>query len=290
MATRSIFDHTQNNTTEKDLIESLVIESIQIYGVDTYYMPQNTTKLDNLFGEDAGTTVFDTAYPVEMYIKNVDGFEGEGDFMQQFGLEIRDQVTFTVAKKRYEELSTNTQSPQPGSLLWFPITGQLFRIQYVEHESIFYQLGEIYVYDLQCELFEFADERFETGILEIDEYGRSLARGYEYELEASGSGTFIDGETVYQGTDLQSATFEGSVKSYDLTSTPPTIELIGTNSQPASGVALTGVDSGAEWTIVLDTADAEEDMMTQTGGDNWDIEQEAMDFLDFSEDNPFGDI
>ena len=108
---------------------------------------------------------------VEMYIKNVDGFEGEGDFLSKFGLQIRDSITFTMSQRRFLQdvgLYDETVRPNEGDLIYFPLNRKLFELKHVEHEAIFYQMGSLQTYDLKCDLFEFSNERFATGILEID--------------------------------------------------------------------------------------------------------------------------
>ena len=91
---------------EQDLVEDLTIEAIKIYGHNVKYLPRTRVNTDNLFGED-DLSKFDEAVDVEMYIKNVEGFEGEGDLLSRFGLEVRDQITFTVARKRFDQAITS---------------------------------------------------------------------------------------------------------------------------------------------------------------------------------------
>lgn len=171
MAT-NVFFRTQNTYgNEASLVEDLVIESIRIYGIDNVYLSRTLGAVDPLLNED-DLSIFDQAYDMEMYVKSVDGFEGEGDFLSKFGLEIRDQVTFTVAFRTFERYVTqkNSQKTRPleGDLVYCPMNDKFFKIMHVEHESVFYQLGKLYVYDLKCELFEYSNERFETGRTEID--------------------------------------------------------------------------------------------------------------------------
>lgn len=284
MATRTVFHHT-NVTTEQKLHEDLIIEAIQIYGQDVYYLPRTNAVIDTFFGEDAGSTLYDTAIPVEMYVKDVEAFEGEGSFMQQFGLEIKDQTTFTIARKVFTDLNTGLNQPKEGDLVWFPLINAMFKIQFVEDQSIFYQLGHLPVFDLQCELFDFQHEVFRTGIAEIDEYGRKIAEDSTYDLEVGGVGSFEVGENVFQGT-LNDPTFNAVVKDFDPLG--PSITLFSSTGLPGA-VTLTGEDSGAAWVVDLpiDTTQIE---MESSGGDNWIIEEEATTFLDFSEKNPFGDI
>ena len=108
MATRSLFNNT-SSTIEQSTLEDLITESIQIYGVDNYYLPQTLNDENTIFGEDSATSSYNIAYPLEMYVKNVDGFEGEGEFVSQFGIEIRDQVTFSVAVNRFSTEVNTTQ-------------------------------------------------------------------------------------------------------------------------------------------------------------------------------------
>jgi hypothetical protein len=198
-----------NNWTygrEQDTQDDLIVESIKIYGQDVKYMPRTLVKNDALFGEDTLST-FDNAIDLEMYIKNTTGFEGEGDFLSKFNLEIRDSVTFTVARKRFDQIKTekmidevgfnlqvetantgsysNTHSymvesgtangysisssrPLEGDLIYFPLNSKIYEIKFVEHEEIFYPHGKLYTYDLNCELFTYDSERLDTGNTAID--------------------------------------------------------------------------------------------------------------------------
>lgn len=170
MATNQFFQNYEF-FNEQQLIDDLVIESIQIYGVDTFYLNRTTDNFDNIINEDS-VSIFNRAHQMEMYIKSVDGFEGEGDFLSKFGLQIRDQVTFSVAIRTFEKfvtrLNTEISVPREGDLVYMPMNDKFFKIMHLEHESVFYQTGALQVYDLKCELFEYSNERFETGIENID--------------------------------------------------------------------------------------------------------------------------
>ena len=147
-----------------------MIESIRIYGHDLWYMPRTLGAVDDLLNED-DLPIFEQAHMIEMYIKNVDGFEGEGDFLSKFGLQIRDSITFTVAIRKFnEDVGGYTEQVRPneGDLIFFPLNRKVFEVQHVEHEAIFYQMGKLQTYDLRCELFEYSNERFQTGNPEID--------------------------------------------------------------------------------------------------------------------------
>lgn len=158
------------SSREQQLLEDLIIESIKIYGEDLLYMSRNIISNDPLYTEDDQSS-YTKAYPIEMYIKSVDGFEGDGVFLSKFGLEIRDQVTFTVAKRIFEEEITNdNEQPRPneGDLIYFPLNRKVFQIKYVNYKPFFYQLGTLQTYDLVCELFEYSSEIFSTGYADID--------------------------------------------------------------------------------------------------------------------------
>jgi hypothetical protein len=165
--------NTSGTTNEQRLVEDLVIESLKIYGHDVYYLPRQTGNLDGILGEDA-LQYFDQAYPLEMYLENVQGFEGEGELFTKFGFEFRSSATFVVAKRRWEEgVAQNAtvqlpDRPAEGDLLYFSKTKTFFVIKYVDFLNPFYQLGKIYTFKLQCDVFEFSSERIDTGITEID--------------------------------------------------------------------------------------------------------------------------
>jgi hypothetical protein len=167
----NFFFNNFSSSQEQRLIESLIIESIKIYGQDMYYITRAEGQVDDLLNEDP-TRSYNRAIPCEFYIKNVEGFGGQGDFLSKFNLEIRDQITLTVARRVFdEEIATITEQPRPfeGDLIYFPLNGKIFEIKFVEHEAIFYQLGSLQTYDLKCELFEYSNERMTTGIDVVDQ-------------------------------------------------------------------------------------------------------------------------
>lgn len=177
---------------EQRLIEDLIRESIKIYGVATYFLPRTLINQDNLFTEDA-ISVFNNAYDIEMYVKNSEGFEGEGEFLSRFGIEIRDQITLTMSQSRFSEEVTESESdvlrPREGDLVYLPwirsananINGALFQVKFVQHEEVFYQLGKLYTYDIIVERFSYSDERLNTGIDEIDIIERDYSSSYAFE-------------------------------------------------------------------------------------------------------------
>ena len=147
-----------------------------MYGHDLYYLPRTRVEDDLIYGEESYSE-FNSQYFVEMYIKNVEGFAGQGDFLSKFNLEIRDQVTFTVARRTFNNevgAFTTFTRPREGDLVYFPLNNKIFEIKFVEHEAIFYQLGSLQTFDITCELFEYSNEIFNTGISLIDEKQRDL--------------------------------------------------------------------------------------------------------------------
>ena len=176
MATNFYFQsgQTSGTTNEQRLVEDLIIESLKIYGHDTYYLPRTLINKDTIFDEDE-LSKFTQAYPLEMYLDNVNGYEGQGDIFTRFGLEVRDQATFVMAKRRWENMVetsggtfTQTTRPSEGDLIYLEKTKSLFEIKYVDFQNPFYQLNQIYVYRLVCELFEYSSEDLDTGIATID--------------------------------------------------------------------------------------------------------------------------
>lgn len=198
MATNFFFNNFQGSQ-EQLLIEDLVIESIKIYGHDLMYLPRKTGVVDSIFGEDP-TREYTQVIGIEMYIKNVEGFAGQGDFLSKFNLQIRDQITFSVARRVFEnEVSSvyGLNRPREGDLIYFPLNKKIFEIKFVEHEPVFYQLGALQFYDVRCELFEYNNEYFATGIREIDK----LMNNYSLDLSVFGilteEGLMITGEEQF---------------------------------------------------------------------------------------------
>lgn len=166
----SPFFNNFNQESEQNLFEDMVVESIKIYGHDVFYLPRITVSEDKIMNE-FNSSKFEKKYEVEVYIKNFSGYEGEGSFLQKFGLEIRDQVTLTIANRTFEQDIAeyeNITRPREGDLIYIPMLKAAYQIKFVENASVFYQLGKVYSYDMVCELFEYSNETFETGIPDLD--------------------------------------------------------------------------------------------------------------------------
>jgi hypothetical protein len=172
MPTTNFFFNNQNFTAEQRLLDNLTVEMIKIYGVDVIYCPRSTPNVDKLFLEDP-TSEFNNAIHIEMYIKNFEGWQGEGDMMSKFGITMSDQITLCVSRTRFaEDIGSGSPydliRPREGDLIFFPITNSMFEIKFVEHESTFYQTGSLQFFELKCERFNYSNENLETGIDEID--------------------------------------------------------------------------------------------------------------------------
>ena len=188
MPTNVYFD--TGTTSEQRLYEDLIIEQLKIYGQDVYYLPRKLANKDTIFGEDPASS-FDDSYIIEMYVDNSDGYMGEQEIIKKFGLELRDDIRFTLSKSRWETLIKNNsdlvaERPQEGDLVYFPTTKAFFEIQFVEHEQPFYQQSALPVYKLSCTRFEYSSERIDTGIAEIDKVEDALSTdtmNFQFTLE-----------------------------------------------------------------------------------------------------------
>ena len=160
-------------TSEQRLYESLIIEQLRAFGHDVYYLPRKLVKEDTLFGEDTLSS-FNDAYIVEMYLDNIEGFEGQKEMMTRFGLDMQDEATWVVSKRRFEQLISTDQNlivssrPNEGDLIYFPRAKKLFEISFVDHDDPFYQLSNLPVFKMRCRTFEYSSEALDTGITEID--------------------------------------------------------------------------------------------------------------------------
>jgi hypothetical protein len=192
----------QGQTNEQRLVEDLIIESLKIYGHDAYYLPRTLVNKDTIFDEDE-LSKFTQAYPLEMYLDNVNGYEGQGDIFTRFGLEVRDQATFVLSKRRWEDMVltsggtfTQTTRPSEGDLIYLEKTKSLFEIRYVDFQNPFYQLNQIYVFRLTCELFEYSSEDLDTGISTIDTIETTYSQDMlEYQLQLEDGGLWLKEDT-----------------------------------------------------------------------------------------------
>ena len=192
----------QGSPGEQRLIQNLINEQLQIYGVEVTYIPRKFVNRQSII-EEVQSSKFDDNFLLEAYVNTYEGYSGAGDVMTKFGVSLRDEVTLTISKERFEdfiapfldpddyELGTR---PREGDLIFFPLGSRLFEVKFVEHEKPFYQLGKNYVYELQCELFEYEDEIIDTSIDEIDQTIQD--EGFITTLNLVGSGATASATAV----------------------------------------------------------------------------------------------
>ena len=196
MPTNVYFD--TGTAPEQRLYENLIIEQLRAFGQDVYYLPRKLVNEDTLFGEDTLSS-FNDAYLVEMYLDNIEGFEGQKEMMTRFGLDMQDEATWVVSRRRFEQLISTDQNlivttrPNEGDLIYFPKAKKLFEISFVDHDDPFYQIYNLPVFKMRCRTFEYSSEGLNTGISDIDAIETSEstdALGYQIVLEtATESGT-----------------------------------------------------------------------------------------------------
>lgn len=272
---------------EQRLFEDLITESIQIHGHDVKYLPREVyDSADDILGENPNAK-FTRAYNMEMYLANVEGYEGDGDFFSKFGLEIRDTSNFVISRKTFDKYmpSTIAKRPREGDLIWVPVLNKIFEIKFVEEELLFFSLGrrQPYLYELRCEVFRFSNENFNTGDEEIDDIEHLVAATTRVYL-GTGTGDYHIDEIVYQGANLASATVTGEVKHWDRDE--KYVELINNKGALTTGQILIGVTSNARYNITS-TSDTG-DWVDNDDFDNKIIQTEADNFVDLTEINPFG--
>ena len=284
MATNSFF--TQGTTGEQDLVGSLVTEQIKMFGKDVYYIPRTLVNRDSVFEEDS-LSAFNGAYLIEAYIEDATGFRGDGDMFSKFGVRISDQVTFIISRERFTAaVDDNAQlivegRPNEGDLIHLPMANKTFEIQFVEHEVPFYQLGKVHVWGLRCELFEYSDEDFNTGVAEVDALEVNFANAVTINVADGGTGDFVAGEIVTGGNSNVTA----EVKTWN----SATRQLVVYNRSGIFSIpeTITGNTSGAAWTSA--TYNTLNNMNSDTD-QNFTLETQADAILDFTESNPFGDF
>ena len=286
-------DHTgllkaNGSAQEQTFIENLIVESIEIYGQDIYYMPRTYVNRDTILGEVENSR-FTQALQVRAYVNNVEGWEGQGELLSKFGVRIEDKTTFVFSREKFtsavdDNAVLNVEGrPNEGDLIWFPATKHLFEIQFVEAERPFYQLGKGFVWECQCELFQYSDEALDTGVAEIDGIEAAFANAITVNFAAGGTGTFTVGEVVAGGTSNVTA----EVKAWNATDRQ--LQVYNRSGIFTIPETVTGQTSGAAWTSAsyntlnnVNTADSIDQ--------NFGFETADDDIIDFTEGNPFGSV
>jgi len=286
---------SQGSVAEKDLYEDMVVEALSIYGQDVYYIPRDIISSDDIINETIESK-FTDSYLVEMYIENTEGFDGDGDLLGKFGLEIRDQVNLIVARRSFGRAtrgSTLTR-PKEGDLIYIPLSKSLFELKFVEHEQPFYQLNNLVVYKLSCELFEYRGEDIDTGLDLIDDVQKIHEATTSIGINYTSTSRFEIGEEVTI-TFADSSTGTTEVLGFDEDQTPIILNLgtltvtDGTVNKIKVGDTIVGSKSSATATVASAEDLTSEVYSNDEFNDAADFEAINNNYLDFSELNPFGE-
>lgn len=273
---------------EKNLYEDLIIEQLKIYGHDVHYMPRENLSTDDVLGNT--TDKFTDEYMIEMYVEEVNGFAGQGDLIGKFGLDMRDELTFVVARRTFELLvdqPSNTLTfnrPKEGDVIYMPLFKKFWQVDFVEDEDPMYQISDLPIFKLKCSTWDYSSESVETGLAEIDEKLDNvtldlLENQITLESGTTSSGSLLSeniagdvsallseaGDTIVDETDADNIILEDD---------PNFVEYIILEDNLTSNLASDSVDSD---NLAFDTA---------AGLDDFDTEN---DIFDFTENNPFGD-
>ena len=281
---------SKGTPNEQHLYEDLAIEAIQIYGHDVFYIPRTLVNKDELFGESA-LSRFDDAYGIEMWMETQEGYEGEKELVSRFGLEIRDETTFVVSRRRWDNTVSNdanlivSSRPDEGDLVYMPTVKKLFEISFVDHDDPFYQIDNLPVYKLYCRTFEYSSEVLDTGIDAIDAIETKRSTDFlGFEILAEQSNTYNEKIGFEHGTVYEFG--DGDILLEDGTSF-----VLGENETGTEAIILESSDDYYTFVVIqeafsLATQDTQsenewfEDRATGAIGDP---------VLDFTESNPFGD-
>lgn len=289
----------QASKNEQMVLDDLIEESIKIWGQEFLYMPRKLVNKDEILGEDR-LSIFNEAVPVELYIETPNGFGGQGEFIQKFGYMMEQTIDLTMSRRRWFELigrhgrSVLPDRPAEGDLLYYPPANKIFEIKFVEKEAVFFQLGKLQTFKMTVETFQYASERLDTGIPDIDIFETKHTLDTDISV---GSNGYVDSVTITnQGTGYTTApaiTFLGNA-TVEATATATvsgglitaiTVTNKGSGYSAAPMVLIIGDGVGA-----AATANVKADVDTQDNfGDNRKFQDEARTIV-FSEDNPFGEI
>jgi len=239
----------QGSKGEQGLVQDLVNEQLRMYGIECHYIPRKLMTSRTIMKEVTESR-FDQAFPLEAYLMNIDGYAGSGDILSKFGVRVTDEATFVISKERFEEAVAPfleqqeddyelSNRPKEGDLVFFPLGKRMFEIKFVEHERPFYQLQKNYVYQLQCELFEYEDEVIDTNVNAIDEVVQT--EGYIARLILSGIGSLATANTTLNFGGVQQIFLQNDGYGY---LTAPTVSISTSPGVDATAVAIMTSRSG----------------------------------------------
>ena len=243
MATNLYF--SQKVRSEQNLYEDIVIEALKTYGQDVFYLPRDIVNEDTILGDDPVSS-FNSSYMLEMYIENTEGFEGEGDLFTRFGVEIRDEATFVVSRKRWADTvarydnEITVQRPAEGDVIYLPLSKSFFQITHVEHEQPFYQLSNLPVFKMRCQLYEYTGEDMDTGIDVLDDLETKYA--YKYILTLDNTRDSAQATATLSSGALQTLNITDSGNNYFTNA--PSVTVIDSNGVGAAIVATIDSNNG----------------------------------------------
>tara|TARA_R110002153_G_scaffold232685_1_gene385983 strand:+ start:663 stop:1604 length:942 start_codon:yes stop_codon:yes gene_type:complete len=297
--------------SEQNLLEDLNAEFIRALGRNCYYIPRNLNNYDPIYGEDTRSS-FDRAYLIEMYMENPQSFGGDGDIIGKFGIDLRDKATFRIATRTFEREVTKRNAeiirPREGDLIYYVLSDSLFEITFVEHENPLYQLGNLYSFLAFSELFAYNNEKFNTGICEIDEcFARKIKELSQTITVGAATGTpnttseYFEGETIFQVggtygtfTNIDQATATAEVIDWNSETNKLIIgNVSGSFTTSDETSAIKGMESNAE-RFAGSTGNGDffsqinnEDDTLQGDNEEIQLESEKDDLIDFSSTDPF---
>jgi hypothetical protein len=274
--------------SEKTLYEDLIIEQLKIYGHEVHYMPRENLDTDSVLGDT--TDKFTDAYMIEMYVEEVNGFAGQGDLIGKFGLDMRDELTFVVARRTFELLvdqPSNTLSvnrPREGDVIYMPTFKKFWQVDFVEDEDPMYQLNDLPIFKLKCSTWDYSSELVDVGVTEIDDKLTKITQDVLLNQVTLESGTTSSGS-------LLSENIAGEIEAL-LSEAGDTI----VDETDADNIILEDDPNFLEY-IVLEDAATSNFATESPDSDNTNFDTEAglddfdpnNDIFDFTENNPFGD-
>ena len=293
---------SKGTINEQYLYEDLIIEACQIYGHDVFYLPRTLVDKDQLFGEDA-LSKFSDSYMIEMYMDTVEGYEGEKEIITRFGLEIRDETTFTVSRRRWLDLVSfdanliTSVRPNEGDWIYMPTVQRLFEISFVDVDDPFFQIDNLPVYKLYARTVEYSDERLDTGIDAIDKIEDTYTGNeLQWQFLLEQSGTYNEPIEIESGT-YANIGMPGGVESTIVLETATVGgpgSILGENETGGEAILMEDSDEYYSFFIIN-----EEYELAPAGSFDNEWIQDAITgegsgylndpILDFTEKNPFGD-
>ena len=288
--------------SEQLMYESIIIEALKMYGQEVYYLPREYQNKDNVFGDDP-VGKFTKTYSLQMYIENTEGFDGEGDLFTRFGIELRDEATFVVARREWEKYVGQNENdvsfyrPREGDLIYLTLSESLFEITKVDTEQPFYQLNNLPVFKMRAQLFENNGEDFDLSDGELNQQ-LETSTGYQLILtlsfDSGAETTFNDGEIIETVVDSDAGKYlRGEVLTWDDETDKLTLIHVGQSDGDygmwSVGDTVEGSVSGAVGTITAITEITDGIGNTSSQNDEFGDGSSEINFIDFSETNPFGD-